>query len=243
MIVEDDEMAVDHLISILSNNLSNISVMGIAKNVSTSIHLLNKIKPDLVFMDIKLQGGTAFDVLDKVEKKDFDVVFVTAHDEFLRRAIEHYAFYYLLKPFDKGKLLEIIAKYEDSVHRRKRLMGRNYGDLQTFLRSEDSKLLISTGYEHVFIRTEEIVKCVADGNYTHFHLTDSRRYHAYHPLKYFEQLLEEKGFFRASRKQLINLNYVKSIYKRETLILTDGEKITIATRNKGKLSRLIQLFT
>ncbi|WP_430906388.1 LytR/AlgR family response regulator transcription factor [Maribacter sp. 2-571] len=241
IILEDDAAAADYIGSVLSS-LTNIILEGHAKTLDTGVHLINTVKPDLVFMDVELEDGTGFDVLEKITVNSPDIIFVTAHDVYLRTAMEHYAFYYLTKPFEPEALLGVVHTYMSNLVQRKAKFERDYGDLVKFLKHDDSRLLINVGNEHVFIAVNDIVKCTAEGNYTYFFLKDSLKYLAYHPLKYFEDLLTEKGFFRASRQALVNLNNIKSIYKREAFILTNGDRVTISTRNKGKLGMLIKKF-
>jgi len=107
----------------------------------------------------------------------------------------------------------------------------------------DSQLLIKTGYQHIAVKLNEIIKCEADGNHTYFYLDNNKKYLASNTLKYYEGLLSSKGFFKAHRSILVNINYIVSIYKKETLVLKNNDKVHVSVRNKSNLSKLIDLLS
>ncbi|MDY8136929.1 LytTR family DNA-binding domain-containing protein [Aquimarina sp. 2201CG5-10] len=239
VVIEDEKEAFENLSNVLIKNFKEIEVIGNSDNVQDSIELLNCAKPELVFMDIELVDGNAFQILDKIENYDFEIIFTTAHNNYLEKAISYYAFHFLTKPLEVDKLKKVVTRYLDLKNRL--FTQQKYKLLMEFI--NESRLLVQVGNEHIAIDLNDIVKCEADGNYTHFLTTGKVRYLASKPLKYYEKLLIERGFFRANRFVLINIKHIRSIYKKEAIVLANNEKIVVSVRNKSKLSELIKYLS
>ncbi len=241
IIIEDDIDACLYLSSILTENFKQLEILGNASDVKSSVELIQRIQPDLIFMDIMLKRGDAFQILSQFDGYSFEVIFVTAYNNYLEKAFQHYAFNYILKPIDLQKIEPILERY---LHMRgKDNSSSNFRALIDFIKNKNDKILLHTGKERVFVSINKIVKCIADGNYTYFYTTDNKKTLVSKPLKYYNQLLMPKGFFRAHRSILVNISYIKSIYKREALILRNKEKILISQKNKVNLIQLIELLS
>ncbi|MEE9364393.1 MAG: LytTR family DNA-binding domain-containing protein [Cellulophaga sp.] len=241
LIIEDDYEAQNYLKSILNDNFTAIEIIGYADSIEASVTLINTQNPELILMDIILKDGNSFEIFNKIHTHDFEVIFVTAHDNYIKKAIEHYAFSYILKPVDESALIKSVLRY---INLKERLYSKNkFQLLSNFLSIKNSQFLVQIGYNHISIKINEVLKCIADGNYTYFHLETGKSLHASKPLKYYEELLTEKLFFKANRSCLINTIHIDSIYKRETIILKNNDKINVSTRNKSKLIDLINSLT
>ncbi len=236
IIIEDEEEALNYLSSILKTHFNEIKIIGTSDTVENSIKLLNNTSPELVFMDIELIDGNSFAILNAIKNHNFEVIFITAHNDYLEKAIGYYALNFLTKPIDIDHFKKIINRY---VELKKRLYSKQkYTLFKEFL--AESRLLINTGNEHISIETNKIIQCEADGNYTLFITIEKEKYLASKSLKYYEGLLSEKGFFRANRSTLINIKHIHSIYKKESIVLSNKEKVIVSVRNKSKLSELIK---
>jgi len=241
IIVEDNIKAQEYLTLILKSNFKDIEIVAYAKSVKQSIDVISNEKPELVFMDIELSDGNAFEIFEKIDNINFEVVFVTAHDDFLKKAIDHYAFSFIIKPIEEEKIISCINRY---INLKERLFSTyKLKNLTKFLDTQDSQFLLHVGNEHILVRLNDIVKCVADGNYTQFYFKSKKKYLASNPLKYYEALLVNKGFFRAHRSILVNIDFINTIYRKETIILKNRERINVSTRNKFKLVALIKLLS
>ncbi|MBW1298854.1 LytR/AlgR family response regulator transcription factor [Aquimarina litoralis] len=239
ILIEDDIEARRHLSSLLEQHFSSIKIIAFSDNIKDAISLINQHEPEIVFMDIKLLDGTAFEILDAIYNPNFEVIFVTAHADFLEQAISYYAFNFITKPIDEERLKNVINRYIQLKDRF--FTKKKYELFKEFL--SDSKLLVNTGNEHISLEIAKIVRCEADGNYTFFMMDTKEKHMVSKSLKYYETLLSKKGFFRANRSTLINIKHISSIYKKESIILTDQEKVIVSTRNKSKLSDLIKHLT
>ena len=237
IIVEDHDEARDYLIRLLNNNFDNISILGHSDNIEDAVSLIDQLQPELIFMDIELTDGLSFEIFKRVSYHNFEVIFITAFQEFTMKALEHYAFSYLTKPLDVEKLISTINRY---ISKKERMYDQyKFQLLSSFLQTKEAKIMIHTGNEYVSIKMNQILKCLASGNYTEFYLSNQKKYVASKNLKYYENLLTEKGFFKANRSAMINVDFIASIYKKETIILNDGDKIRVSVRNKSNLSDLI----
>ena len=151
----------------------------------------------------------------------------------------YYTFNFLSKPIEINRLKNTVQRY---INLKDRLFTKQkYTLFREFI--TESRLLIHTGNEHIAVDLDKIIKCEADGNYTHFLTMDSIKYFASKSLKHYENLLITKGFFRANRFTLVNIKHISSIYKKETIILSNKDKIIVSVRNRSKLSDLIKLFS
>ncbi|MEP0263765.1 LytTR family DNA-binding domain-containing protein [Dokdonia sp.] len=241
IIIEDNIEAQEYLSHIVQNHFPTIRILGCATSVEQSIQLINKTDPELVFMDIELTDGLSFEIFDTIKVPSFEVIFITAFENFMQKALEHFALSYITKPIDIPKLIAAIHHY---LQLKQRLFTiEKFELLRDLTQNKNGKLLIQTTNEHVLIKIETIIKLEAEGNYTYIFLDDGRKLLASKAMKYYESLLPEVSFFKAHRSTIININYIASIYKKETIILTNSDKVHVSVRNKGKLMKLIQMLS
>ncbi|TRX58443.1 response regulator transcription factor [Fulvivirga sp. M361] len=238
LIVEDVEASASYLSNILKTNFKNIEILACLKDVGTSIDAINDLKPNLIFMDIEINGGTAFDILKAVDTHDCEVIFTTSHGRYMEVAMEHYAFYFLLKPFDERKLIEVVDTY--FMKSKTMFSLKKYEEFKRFFYDEKSRLLLDIGKEYVTIKLDEVILCEADANYTIFHMENKKNYMASNLLKYYDELLAPKGFFRANRSTLINLTNVASIKKDKTILMKNDSRVMVSVRNRSRLMTLIE---
>lgn len=238
IIIEDDSHAQEYLASLLKKNFSQLEFQGFADSIQKSVELIETVKPELVFMDIELTDGLSFEIFNRINYQDFEVIFVTAFENFIQKAIDHYAFSYIIKPIEETKVVNTVNRY---LRLQERLFSKKKIELlSNFIEKNDARFLLHIGNEHISVKVGDIVKCEADGNYTRIVLMDGKEHLASNYLKYYEDLLEHKGFFKAHRSVLINISFIASIYKKETIVLANGDKIHVSTRNKSRLSELIE---
>ncbi|MBW1298859.1 LytR/AlgR family response regulator transcription factor [Aquimarina litoralis] len=239
IIVEDEKDAQEFLVAILKKDFPNISVEGMYDNVKDAAKNIQAKEPELIFMDIELIDGNAFDILDNLQNHNFEIIFISAHSEYIEKSLDYHAFNYITKPFEPHRLYVILQRY---IKLKERLFSKQkYVLLREFM--SDSKLFLNTGNEHMVIDLKDVMKCVADGNYCRFHMIQKNAYLSSESLKYYEQLLEPKGFFRANRSTLVNIRHIHSIYKKEAIILSNKERIRVSVRTRPQLTELIKSFT
>lgn len=238
LIIEDQKETADFIAAVLRERLLKIDLIGVCTTVKDSIESIKELKPELVLMDIELPDGNAFEVLDVFRNADFEVIFITGHSEFMEKALAYFAFSYITKPFGADQLVGIIDRF---LGRRERLFTDfKIKIFKDFVLDKGTKFLLHLGAEHISIDLKSVIFCKADGNYTHFYMDSGDKLMASHPLKYYEKLLTHKMFLRVNRFNLINTSHIKSIYKKEAILLSDNSSIQISARHKGLLSNLIK---
>ncbi len=237
LLIEDDIDAVKHLSNLILKNNKNINILGNTGSIKSAIKMIDHYKPELVFMDIELTDGLSFNIFNQLQFTDFEVIFVSGYNNYINNALEHYAFSFITKPVDEQILFNTINRY---LSLKDRLFSKAKIDVfNTFLNKENSQILIKAGEQHLLTAINDIIKCEANGNYTIFHLINKQQIIANNILKYYEELLTEKGFFKANRSELVNISNIESIYRKETIILKNNFKVNVSTRNKPKLINLI----
>lgn len=236
IVIEDDLQARKYLSTLVVNSFPNIEIIAESASVKESIILLNSTQPDLVFMDIELEDGLSFEIFEHLHSYTFEVIFITSFEDYVAKAFEHYAFNYIQKPLDPIILTKVITRY---LSLKTRFSKSNFSRLKGFLDHTNTTLLINTGDTYINIQIANIIFCKSEGNYTRFYMEGKIEYLVSNLLKYYESLLFEKGFFRANRSTLLNTKHIVSIYKKETIVLSNEEHIHVSIRNKSKLNELI----
>lgn len=235
IIIEDEAKSRQMLAAMIERNCPEVSIIGLAKDVSEGVKLIKELSPDLVFLDISMPDGSGFDLLEQVAGHKFDLIFATASDQHAIRAIKYSACDYLLKPIDMDELKLAVDKV---VHKKKSVPSmENLQFLIQHLKKADEnfqKITLPTGNAYEIVNIKDIIRCEADGSYTNFYLIDKRKLMISFGLKHYEELLPETDFIRVHHHHLINMNHVVRFLKEDGgyAIMSDGSKIEISRRKK-----------
>jgi two-component system LytT family response regulator len=190
-----------------------------------------------VFLDIEMPFGNAFDLLDKLTPVNFQVIFVTAFDNYALKAFRYYALDYLLKPVDIEELKTAVKKAGERV-REKNMSQKLDVFLQTLkpAKSNLQKIGLPTNDGLIFTNIEDIVRCEASGSYTIIYLQDKQKFVVSKSLKEYEDLLPEDIFCRVHHSHIVNLTYVKKYFKGRGgyIEMSDGSSIEVATRKRDE---------
>lgn len=220
-IIVDDERLARKELQLLLTEFDEISVIGEARNLSETIELIEKERPDVVFLDIQLRHENGFDLFEKVDH-NFKLIFVTAFDEFAIRAFEINALDYLLKPVNPKRLKTAIGRlFEDDNKDKKQVLFRNL--------EIDDRLFLEMGENSRFIQIADISHICASGDYTEIFMNDGKKILVEKPLREWEERLPAKYFIRIHRSTIINLNEIESI---ETLY---NRTMEVSLRNVTRL--------
>lgn len=234
-VVIEDEPVILKEIEWLLNKEKDLVLMGTAASVADALKLISTCKPDLVLMDIQLVGGTAFDVLQKLDTFSFQVIFITAYNHYAIKAIKFGALDYLLKPLDENELHAALAKirehhFNETIQHR-RIMVTNDLLKKEELGLEDQIVLHTMEYLQI-LQLKEILYCKGEGSYTNFILTENRKIMVSKPLKYYQDLLPEKWFLRPHQSFLVNTVFLDKYIKTGYIILKDQTQIPVSVRKK-----------
>jgi two-component system LytT family response regulator len=204
-----------------------------ADSVSAGVKELRTHHPDVVFLDVQINGGTGFDVIDKMDHIQSSVIFTTAYDQYALKAFKFSAIDYLLKPIDIEELKSAVRKATES----NQSIVRQYQmqNLISNLKNPDEApvLLVSTIDAVEFVRIHDIIRCEAQGAYTQLFMKDSKPLMVSKVIKEFEFLLQDYGFYRVHQSHLINLKQVRKYVRSENyLLMLDGAQVQLARSRK-----------
>lgn len=243
LIIDDEPDGRDILQAILAEHFPSVQVVDTAESVATAITAIEKQQPDLVFLDIRLPDGTGFDVLSRLSRINFEVIFVTAHDEYAIRAFQFAAYAYLLKPVRISELRTAIERYtrhhaqiHSTADQRMKILVEHFGRTPKTIR----KLILENldGFE--VVQLPEILYVHGSANYSTFHLQDGRKIMVSKTLKNYDGLLEDHGFYRIHKSYLLNLMHVVSYQRRDggTVEVSNGDQLPVSRRKRqGFLER------
>ena len=240
----DDEIDSNRILqTLLENYCPTVRVLGTADGVETAVTLISDIRPDLVFMDIEMNEGNAFDLLNRLQPIQFHVIFVTAFDNHAVKAFKYNAIDYLLKPVNIRELCAAVEKLSGR-QAESGILERVKGLLDAIRPDPvERKMTVPTATGLTFIALRDIVRLEAKGAYTIIHLQDKTMVNATEPFRYYEDLLPESMFFRVHHSHIINLNKIKSYQKGRGghVTMDDGSSIEVATRRRENfMQRLLK---
>lgn len=237
LIVDDEVGGRESLTALIDAHLKEVNILGSASSVATAFEAINELGPDLVFLDIEMQDGNAFDLLDRFDRLDFSIIFTTAFDHYAIKAIRFSALDYLLKPIDVEDLTHAYERYE-SKQKDKDEVGDRFKILLDNLKSDKKtrKIAIPDLDGMTFINISDIIRCHSDGSYTAIHLVGGKKMMASKPIGDYEELLSGDGFFRVHRSSMINLEHVSKYVKGEGgyVVMTDGAEVEVSRRKKNE---------
>jgi len=247
LIIDDEQDGTSTLKKMLDQNCRHVDVVGTSANAFDGRKQLEELKPDLVFLDIQMPGMSGLDMLAEMDTRNFEVIFVTAHNQYMLQALQFSAADYLLKPVDEDRLAEAMQRVEKRLLQKddNRSIDALLYNLQKAGSPNEMKLCIPTLKGFVVLKLEDIIVCEAEKNYTIIHLKDKKSITVSRPLLDYEKILEGTTFLRVHRTFLINLQHVKEYHRGEggVVIMSNGAEVEISRRRKEEfLSKIRAVF-
>jgi two-component system, LytTR family, response regulator len=237
IIVDDEPSSILALQDVLNEYIPQVVVEGKATDPIEAAEIIQKIKPDLVFLDIEMPHANAFELLDSLAPVKFEVIFVTAYTNHAARAFRYTAVDYLLKPINSNELLEAIAKIMKRMQDRKALNSKVSAMLNNLSDSGTgpTKLSLPTSEGFRIEDVRNIAYMHAEGSYTAIIFKDKSKELVSKNLKEFEDLLPEHQFCRVHHSHIVNIECVKQYYKGRGgyVEMTDGKSIEISVRKRA----------
>lgn len=233
IIVEDEETSREILRNYLEKYCPTVELKGEAANVEEALVLIRNNELDLVFLDVEMPYGNAFDLLDKVGDRQFETVFVTAYDHYAIDALNAHASFYLLKPISIDKLIEAVDYVSEIKEKENSLQN---AVLQPKKVGVNGKITIPQQNGFEVLEIKNILYCQADDNYTQIYLTQGKKLVS-KTLKYFEEILKESGFSRVHKSYLVNVNAIVEYRKGKggSVVLSSGKQIMVSPSRKKEL--------
>jgi two-component system, LytTR family, response regulator len=242
IIIDDEENIRILLRGILHSHCPYADIVAEASSVAEARIAIEKYKPDLILLDIRLGDGTGFGLLEKFEKIDFRIIFVTSYEEYALKALKLSAVDYIMKPVIADELVAAIDKT-------RKLIGE--GEEQAFKvlvsnsksqGNQDKKIVLRTADKFHFVPVGDIIRCESDSSYTKFFLSDNTSILISRTMKEFEDILTGFGFFRPFKSDLINLKHIKAFDKTDGgfIIMTDNSRVPLSDRKREEFFRLME---
>lgn len=236
IIVDDEQIAREVLLNYLTKYCPVVEVAGQARHIKEAVPLIREHQPQLVFLDVEMPFGNAFDILEACSDQQFETIFITAYSEYSMKALNRSAAYYILKPIDITELVTAVNKVQENILRAAEL-NRNRVLLENLKRKPDQQqIVLPTMQGFDVIKTSDITMLQAKGNFTEVRLANGTNKLICKFLKHFDDLLEHP-FMRVHRSFIVNLQYIRSYSKGAGgyLTLQDGSEIEVSATYKEHL--------
>ena len=236
VIIEDEQNNIDNLAILLRQYCPQVEITGDATNANDGEKLILQLNPDIVFLDIQMPGKNGFDMLQSLRTHNFELIFVTAFEQYGIQAVKFSAIDYILKPIDAEELKSAVQKaiYRSSEKKQNRKLENLLDVLQNEQQKDTHRIALTSAKETRFIKTKEIIRCESSNNYTTFYILGGERIMVSKPIFEYEEILQGYGFIRCHQTHLVNKRFIKSLVKQDGgyLLLEDGTEIPISRMKK-----------
>jgi len=237
--IEDEFRNVKLLQGLVLGYCSNlVKLEGHAGNIDDAVKLIKEVRPSLIYLDIELNRGNAFELLERLTNEnitDFHVIFITAFNEYAIRAFRHNAIDYLLKPINIEELKEATVRVSEKISRMENndMLLNVLKQIRTDTAPQKIGFPVTDGME--FVHTDKVMRCEARGSYTAIHLSDGKVILALRNMKQLEDILPRTNFFRVHNSWIINTNYLRKYFRgaNSYILMDDGTTIPVSIRRKG----------
>jgi two-component system LytT family response regulator len=236
VIVEDELASRETLANYLQKYCPDVELVAEADSVRTGLEIIKIKNPDIVFLDIEMPFGNAFDLLEQIGKINFEIVFVTAYSNYAIKALNMSASYYILKPISIDELIKSVDKIKHSrmkeeipIHSKILLENIQAAN------KHNHKIVLPQLNGFDVVKINDIIRCKANDNFTEFYLTNGTKKLISRTLKFYEDLLKDFDFVRIHKSHLINLQYVTKYLKGKggQVEMSDGSVVDISVNQKA----------
>lgn len=237
IIVEDEQASRITLQNYLTKYCPSVNVVAEAENIKEGFAHIKQHQPQLVFLDVEMPYGNAFDLLEKFDELNFEIIFVTAFSKYALEALNLSASNYLLKPLEITGLIEAVEKVKKTISEKQKVKTSNILLENLSIENKQLKKVVlpmMDGFEVVVLK--DIIRCEANDNLCNIHLIDGTKRTVCKTLKFYEEVLNEYDFVRTHKSHLININYVKQYKKGKggEVVLSDGKQVPVSPIKKDK---------
>ncbi|RPE14334.1 DNA-binding response regulator [Chitinophaga lutea] len=241
-ILEDEKRILQHLLQVVEN-IPYVQLVGHSPEIAQAAEEVPRLQPDIILADIRLKDGDSFRLFDEIGDTGFQVIFLTAYDQYAIQALNMGAFGYLLKPIDEAALAAALDKcyhhrQQEQFDRQQLEIARQHYAAQG---ATAAKRLALKRVEYMeIISIEDIMYCKSDKGYTTFFLNDKRELLVSKGLIEYESILVPSGFLRCHQSYLVNFQYVKKYYREGILQMQNGEQVPVSSRKKEEVMKYLE---
>lgn len=234
VIVDDEKHSREALKNLLNEFCTDVIIVASAGSVDEAITVISSTNPDVIFLDIELQSGTGFDILTQIDSINFEIIFITAFEQYAIKAVKYSSLDYLLKPIDLEELIKAVEKAKKKKDQD--VYNKQLETLVHNLKQQPklNKICLSTTDGFEFVTIEDIIYCKASGSYTSFFLKNNTSVIVSKHLKEYENLLTDQHFMRIHNSFLINLKEVKKFIKSDGgyILMSNNDSVNISKSKK-----------
>lgn len=251
ILVDDEPRGLASLRKLLQLNCVQVEVIAACTSADEALTMIGELNPDLVFLDIAMPGKNGIALLHELGEIRFQVIFISAHSNYMNQAFRFSAVDYLVKPVDEDQLIDAVARAAKRIAANAEASAGEPHRMDLLLHNmehrnalQKMKLCIPSLKGFRVLLIQDIICCTARGNYTYFQLVDQSSLIASRPLNEYEELLSDSCFVRAHKSYLVNLEHVKEYVRGEggSLLLSDGTEIEVSRRRKEELLQKMKQF-
>ena len=241
VIIEDELKSQELLKTILEEYCDNVEVIGVSDSVQDGIKCIKELKPQMVFLDVEINGGTGFDVLTAFDNPDFKTIFVTGYNHYAIKAIKYSALDYILKPINLEEIKTAIQKVTKEVHSDQKKINflkenifKDPGKIDQFVLSDTKG--------HKIVKIEDILFIEADGSYITIFLEEQAKHISSNPLHFYESILPDSLFYRIHKSYLVNIKKILKVNagRGGQVEMLEGFQLPIAYRRKAAFLKALK---
>lgn len=237
IVVDDEDLARESLVALIGEFIQNVEILGTARDLPEAIRQINRLHPQVIFLDIELPGYSGLQILDFFNPEEiiFEIIFTTAYSKYAISAFQLSAVDYLLKPIQVDQLESAVMKLDKKGSRFN--IQKNMVLKENLTSGSPGKIIVPHSEGYSFLSVPDILFVKASGAYSEFILVSGKKLLVGKNLKDFEPMLESRGFFRPHRSYLINLHHVKEFVRKEGgfVVMTNGEELTVSNNRREDL--------
>ncbi|HET9057310.1 MAG TPA: LytTR family DNA-binding domain-containing protein [Chitinophagaceae bacterium] len=240
IIIDDESRNVKLLEALIREYFPSLTIAAAETNPKKGLQQIEECKPQLIFLDIEMPQLTGFDILKKMEPLLFEVIFVTAYNDYAVEAFDYHAIGYLTKPINTEKFIATVTSALQRIEQKN--FNKQLASVleNTSKQDKQQKIPLSTSHGLLFVKLDDIIYCESNGNYTEFYLTGNKHNLVTRQIGEYEKLLPNPEFIRIHDRYIINLSHITEYIKGSggEVIMENGKTLPVATRRKEEfLSR------
>lgn len=246
LIIDDEAAAVKMLKLLIEKHIPYEKLIRTCASGEEALKVIPAYKPSLLMLDIEMPNMNGFDLLDKIQAWNFDIIFTTAYDKYAIKAIRFSVLDYLLKPIDIADLQQAIYRH---VIKQKADPFVSPQLIQNLMRNlkqhspQDFKLALSTNKGVFFADPAEIIRCEGDDNYSHFYFANEKPLVVSRTLKEYDEILQDHGFIRIHKSHLVNVKYISQIDRAGSVWLRNGTILPVSRRRKNEVLQELSKYS
>jgi len=233
IIIDDEPKSISSIEYVLERNCSNIEVVSTARSADEGYIKIKDLDPDIVFLDVEMPYGDGFELLNRLVDHRFEIIFVTAYENFAIKAFKVDAVDYILKPFTEDDIIKAVKKATVRVQEKK-LIHHSSSATRKPARPFSKRIAVPAFDGLAFLNVDEIIRCEASENYTYFYMKDAKKMLVCKTISDYEEMLAPFDFHRIHQSHLINLAFVQKYVKGRGgyVVMQDGVSVDVSARKK-----------